>query len=47
MNAAHELSLAEGLRLERRIFHSLFALDDQKEGMGAFIEKRKPNFTDK
>jgi len=45
VNAAHELSLAEGLRLERRIFHSLFALDDQKEGMGAFIEKRKPNFT--
>jgi len=47
VNAAHELSLAEGLRLERRIFHSLFALDDQKEGMGAFVEKRKPNFADK
>jgi enoyl-CoA hydratase len=47
VNAAHELSLAEGLRLERRLFHSLFALDDQKEGMGAFVQKRAPNFTDK
>ncbi len=47
MNAAEELSLAEGLRLERRLFHSLFALDDQKEGMRAFVEKRKPHFTDK
>jgi enoyl-CoA hydratase len=47
VNAAHELSLAEGLRLERRLFHSLFALDDQKEGMAAFVEKRAPKFTDK
>ena len=47
VNAAHELSLAEGLRFERRLFHSLFALDDQKEGMGAFVEKRPPQFTDK
>ena len=47
VNAAHELSLNEGLRLERRLFHSLFALDDQKEGMVAFVEKRAPNFTDK
>ena len=47
MNAAQEMSLAEGLRFERRIFHSLFALEDQKEGMGAFVEKRVPNFTDK
>mmetsp|Transcript_12647 Transcript_12647/g.29755 ORF Transcript_12647/g.29755 Transcript_12647/m.29755 type:complete len:287 (-) Transcript_12647:315-1175(-) len=47
VNAAQEMSLAEGLRFERRIFHSLFALEDQKEGMGAFVEKRVPNFTDK
>lgn len=45
VNAAFELNLAEGLRFERRIFHSLFALQDQKEGMGAFVEKRKPKFT--
>ncbi len=37
-----ESSLAEGIRFERRVFHSLFATDDQKEGMKAFIEKRKP-----
>ena len=42
--AAEELPLQEGLRLERRLFHSLFATDDQKEGMAAFLEKRKPNF---
>jgi enoyl-CoA hydratase/carnithine racemase len=40
VNAAAELSLQEGLRFERRIFHSMFALHDQKEGMAAFIEKR-------
>ncbi|KAF9528521.1 enoyl-CoA hydratase [Crepidotus variabilis] len=45
VNAAHELNLAEGLRFERRIFHGLFATNDQKEGMAAFAEKRKPNFT--
>lgn len=45
VNAAFELNLAEGLRFERRIFHSLFALQDQKEGMAAFVEKRKPTFT--
>ncbi|KZP08438.1 enoyl-CoA hydratase [Athelia psychrophila] len=45
VNAAYELSLNEGLRLERRTFHSLFATNDQKEGMGAFAEKRKANFT--
>lgn len=45
VNAAHELNLAEGLRFERRIFHGLFATKDQKEGMAAFAEKRKPNFT--
>jgi len=45
VNTAYELSLAEGLRYERRIFHSLFATKDQKEGMSAFAEKRTPNFT--
>ncbi len=42
VNRAFESSLAEGVIFERRIFHSLFATDDQKEGMKAFIEKRKP-----
>ncbi|KAI6129411.1 ClpP/crotonase-like domain-containing protein [Pisolithus croceorrhizus] len=45
VNAASELSLSEGLRLERRLFHSLFATKDQKEGMTAFAEKRKPEWT--
>ncbi|TIM91742.1 MAG: enoyl-CoA hydratase, partial [Mesorhizobium sp.] len=45
VNRAFETTLAEGLRFERRLFHSLFALDDQKEGMAAFVEKRKPNFS--
>lgn len=40
VNSAYELNLSEGLRFERRIFHSMFSLEDQKEGMGAFIEKR-------
>ncbi len=44
INAAFETPLHEGLRLERRIFYSLFATEDQKEGMAAFIEKRAPNF---
>jgi len=44
VNAAYELNLAEGLRFERRIFHGLFATKDQKEGMGAFAQKRKANF---
>lgn len=44
VNAAEELPLQEGLRLERRLFHSLFATDDQKEGMKAFLEKRPANF---
>ncbi|UVK43556.1 enoyl-CoA hydratase [Mesorhizobium sp. AR07] len=44
VNRAFETTLAEGLRFERRLFHSLFALEDQKEGMAAFAEKRKPNF---
>lgn len=42
VNASYELTLEEGLRFERRIFHSMFALEDQKEGMGAFVEKRPP-----
>ena len=42
--AAFEVSLAEGVRFERRVFHSLFATEDQKEGMAAFIEKRAPKF---
>jgi enoyl-CoA hydratase len=44
VNAAFETSLAEGIRFERRIFHSLFATADQKEGMTAFIEKRPARF---
>ncbi|XP_044126339.1 enoyl-CoA hydratase, mitochondrial-like [Bufo gargarizans] len=46
VNGAFELSLAEGNRLEKRLFHSTFATDDRKEGMGAFVEKRKANFKD-
>ncbi|KAF7298159.1 Enoyl-CoA hydratase [Mycena chlorophos] len=45
VNAAYELTLAEGLRFERRIFHGCFATNDQKEGMAAFSEKRKAEFT--
>ncbi|KAF8583914.1 enoyl-CoA hydratase [Ramaria rubella] len=45
VDSAYELSLQEGLHLERRLFHQLFATNDQKEGMGAFTEKRKPAFT--
>jgi enoyl-CoA hydratase len=44
VNRASETTLAEGLRFERRMFHSMFALEDQKEGMAAFIEKRAPRF---
>ena len=44
VNRAFESSLAEGIRFERRIFHSLFATNDQGEGMNAFIEKRPPKF---
>jgi enoyl-CoA hydratase len=43
---ADETPLSEGLRFERRLFHALFATEDQKEGMAAFVEKRKPNFKD-
>jgi enoyl-CoA hydratase len=44
VNRAYETTLAEGIRFERRLFHSTFALQDQKEGMRAFIEKRAPDF---
>ena len=44
VNRSFEVSLAEGLRFERRLFHSLFATEDQKEGMTAFVEKRKATF---
>ncbi|MGX1163595.1 enoyl-CoA hydratase [Arthrobacter sp. SLBN-100] len=45
VNAAHEMSLADGVHFERRLNHSCWATDDQKEGMGAFIDKRAPEFT--
>ena len=44
VNRSYETTLAEGIRFERRLFHSAFATDDQKEGMAAFVEKRKANF---
>ena len=44
VDAAYETPLSAGVAMERRLFHSLFAFDDQKEGMAAFIEKRKPDF---
>lgn len=44
VNRAYEGALAEGMLFERRMFHSLFATEDQKEGMTAFVEKRKPAF---
>jgi len=47
VNRAYETTLSEGVRFERRLFHSAFATDDQKEGMAAFSEKREPDFQDK
>ncbi|MEE9426680.1 MAG: enoyl-CoA hydratase [Paracoccaceae bacterium] len=47
VNRAYETTLAEGLLYERRVFHSLFATKDQKEGMLAFLEKREPQFRDR
>lgn len=44
VNRSYEVPLAEGIRFERRVFHSLFAFDDQSEGMAAFAEKRSPQF---
>lgn len=44
VNRSYEVTLGEGLRFERRLFHSMFALEDQKEGMAAFVEKRKAQF---
>ena len=45
VNRSFEMTLAEGIRFERRVFHAMFATKDQKEGMAAFVEKRPPNFT--
>lgn len=47
VNRAYETTLAEGIRFERRVFHAMFATEDQKEGMAAFSEKRKPAFKNK
>ena len=47
VNTAFETTLSEGVRFERRLFHALFATDDQKEGMAAFVEKRKASFKDR
>ncbi|MFD3191623.1 enoyl-CoA hydratase [Sedimentitalea sp. HM32M-2] len=47
VNRSYETTLSEGLLFERRVFHSMFATEDQKEGMAAFLEKRTPQFRDK
>jgi enoyl-CoA hydratase len=47
VNRAFETTLSEGVRFERRLFHSCFAIEDQKEGMAAFVEKRKPVFNNR
>ena len=47
VNRAYEMSLSEGVRYERRVFHALFATEDQKEGMTAFADKRSPSFKNK
>src|SRR5580658_8494006 len=47
VNRAYETTLSEGIHFERRLFHAMFATDDQKEGMAAFSEKRKPQFKDR
>jgi enoyl-CoA hydratase len=45
VNEGYQMNLDQGLKFERRVFHSLFGTNDQKEGMAAFAEKRKPEFT--
>lgn len=45
VNQAHNLSLRDGIQFEKRVFHSTFATADRKEGMTAFAEKRKPQWT--
>ncbi|MEL6236237.1 MAG: enoyl-CoA hydratase-related protein, partial [Pseudomonadota bacterium] len=47
VNRSYEVTLREGLLFERRLFHALFASEDQSEGMAAFIEKRAPQFRDR
>ncbi|AVO37722.1 enoyl-CoA hydratase [Pukyongiella litopenaei] len=47
VNRSYETTLNEGILFERRVFHSMFATEDQKEGMAAFMEKRQPQFRDK
>lgn len=47
VNRSYETTLSEGILFERRLFHSLFATEDQKEGMAAFLEKRQAQFRDK